>query len=340
VASVAKFDTWQAADGTNVARFSGGELQVWNGSAWAAAGATSASGGTETTYNGYKYHAFTSNGTFTADNDVSVDYVIIAGGGGGGTGGGTGGGGGGGAGGVLVGSIALTSGSYPIVVGAGGSGTSDVSVKGSNGIDSTALGLTADGGGGGGSSSSATGADGASGGGGGASATSTNIPGGSPNNVITMLTGADNPIGAFVGEQGCSGGQGTQGNGGGGGGARTPGVDAKSGAWKTFDNDIWLNQNNGGFGIRLDDWGLATGEGDSYTYTGGTAVFFASGGNGGRQSDGNTPERVPGGGAKGGDASNLPGATIENTGGGGGGATDIDLSGSGASGIVIVRYAV
>lgn len=34
MSSVARFDTWQAADGTNVARFNAGELQVWDGAAW------------------------------------------------------------------------------------------------------------------------------------------------------------------------------------------------------------------------------------------------------------------------------------------------------------------
>jgi len=34
MSSVARFDTWQAADGTNIARFSGGALEVWDGSAW------------------------------------------------------------------------------------------------------------------------------------------------------------------------------------------------------------------------------------------------------------------------------------------------------------------
>ena len=65
MASVARFDTWQAADGTNVARFSGGELQVWDGSAWGPAGG------------------------------ISVEYLVIAGGGGGGVGNGRGQGGGG-----------------------------------------------------------------------------------------------------------------------------------------------------------------------------------------------------------------------------------------------------
>lgn len=58
MSSVARFDTWQAADGTNVARFSGGELEVWDGAAWVAPGP----------------------GTAT------VEYLVIAGGGAGGGG--------------------------------------------------------------------------------------------------------------------------------------------------------------------------------------------------------------------------------------------------------------
>ena len=70
MASVARFDTWQAADGTNVARFSGGELQVWDGAAWGA-----------------------------PVSAIEFDYLVIAGGGGAGDGGSldiNGGGGGGG----------------------------------------------------------------------------------------------------------------------------------------------------------------------------------------------------------------------------------------------------
>ena len=73
MASVARFDTWQAADGTNVARFSGGELQVWDGAAWVPGGTTVATGGDHVgTANGYKYHVFLSSGTFTLSSSAAA----------------------------------------------------------------------------------------------------------------------------------------------------------------------------------------------------------------------------------------------------------------------------
>ena len=49
-------------------------------------GLVEVSGGTETTYNGYKYHTFTSTGTFTVSGGTLEDihYLIVGGGGGGG----------------------------------------------------------------------------------------------------------------------------------------------------------------------------------------------------------------------------------------------------------------
>jgi hypothetical protein len=101
MSSVARFDTWQAANGTNVARFFGGALQVWDGAAWVSAG------------------------------PPEFDFLVIGGGGGGG---GTGGSGrsGGGAGGYRTSAgtsgggasaeetLLLVPGTYRVTVGAGG----------------------------------------------------------------------------------------------------------------------------------------------------------------------------------------------------------------------------
>jgi len=118
VASVARFDTWQAADGTNVARFSGGELQVWDGAAWVATGA------------------------------VEIDFLVIGGGGGGGVNSGTRGAGGGGAGGYRCSVSGEDSGGgesaetqlvipagvdLPIYIGAGGAGGPSNNSNGSSG---------------------------------------------------------------------------------------------------------------------------------------------------------------------------------------------------------------
>lgn len=65
MSSIARFDTWQAADGTNVARYNAGVLETWTGSAWAAAGG------------------------------IDFQFVVVAGGGGGGNSFGGGGGAGG-----------------------------------------------------------------------------------------------------------------------------------------------------------------------------------------------------------------------------------------------------
>ena len=72
----------------------------------------------------YRVHIFRESGTLEVADDATVEYALIAGGGGGGsydytayrTPGG------GGAGGVITGEISLVSGTYPIVVGAGGTG--------------------------------------------------------------------------------------------------------------------------------------------------------------------------------------------------------------------------
>lgn len=131
-----------------------------------AAGPAVASGGTVTTVDGYKVHAFNAvgTGTFTVLTPVTVDAVIVGGGGGGATQHA----GGGGAGGVVSTTLNLAAGSYPIVVGAGGLGNTGYNAfgtayNGQAGYNSIAFSLSAVGGGHG--SSSGTGGSGGSGGG-------------------------------------------------------------------------------------------------------------------------------------------------------------------------------
>ena len=115
----------------------------------------SATGGTTTTPgNGYKYHIFTSSGSFIVADSTSiatVDILIVAGGGGAGSPLGAGGG----AGGVVTHSqlpVSVTT--YPITVGGGGAGSSASAPQsgpaGFQGTPSVAFGMTAAGGGGGG----------------------------------------------------------------------------------------------------------------------------------------------------------------------------------------------
>lgn len=267
------------------------------------------SGGTIASSGGYRYHKFTSSGTFTVPSgfSASMDYLIVAGGGGGGDNHG----GGGGAGGLLQGTGTISSGSYSVTVGAGGNyghyptSGGNSSVSGWN---------TAVGGGSGGSGDPGQApASGGSGGGAGGHSTPT-------------FTGASGTSG-----QGNSGGNGldsgsTIKNGGGGGGKGAAGQSAGSG----YAGD-------GGNGTNAySTWASATSSGDGGYYAGG-------GGAGCWTDQGQTPGTGGlGGGGDGGQAGGVQGqAGQANTGGGGGGGDDGQgLAGNGGSGIVIIRYQI
>jgi hypothetical protein len=95
------------------------QIYIRTGNAWKRSYvAWVASGGTEATYNGYKYHIFTGNGTFTAAGFRSCELLLIGGGGGGGNSVGGAGGGGGGLQNYI--SVDLYTGTYNITVGVGG----------------------------------------------------------------------------------------------------------------------------------------------------------------------------------------------------------------------------
>jgi hypothetical protein len=125
---------------------------------------------------GYVYHIFIGDGTFTVTSPPaiidSVEYLIVAGGGAGANPFGGGGGGGG----YVFGSVSVSNspGAYIITVGGGGSYPQPTAALRS-GSPSTAFGLTATGGGGGGSL--APGASGGSGGGGQGTPTTIGSPG-------------------------------------------------------------------------------------------------------------------------------------------------------------------
>ena len=177
----------------------------------------------------YRVHTFTTVGvsSFLVSNVGSVEYLVIAGGGGGGSGYQ---GGGGGAGGLLTGSLAITSGSYNITVGDGGTSNNN----GGNSIFSS---ITATGGGRGASEFSGYGAAAAGGSGGG---------GGHGTGVYTGGAGTAGPP-----VQGFAGGAGTVTNfsSGGGGGA--------SGTGETADGDE-VGGAVGGLGLALDFNGVIT----------------------------------------------------------------------------------
>ncbi|WP_322895605.1 MULTISPECIES: glycine-rich domain-containing protein [unclassified Yoonia] len=259
-----------------------------------------------------RLHVFRSSGTFNFVGNGPVDYLIVGGGGGGGAFAGGGGGGGG----VRAGDTALQTGTFPVTIGAGGSGdarfnwpTSNVP-GGDNGQPSSAIGITAQGGGGGGTynigNNQWSGRSGGSGGGGSHSAA-----GGSG----TSGQGRDGARGTV--------GFGTSSGGGGGGAAEVgqPGSTARAG--------------RGGNGVTSDITG--------------TAVVYAGGGAGGgdvRISNGAAPNV---GGQGGGGASRNNQAAGENGvnnlgGGGAGGRVDENglesRGGAGGSGLVILRYVI
>ncbi len=321
-----------------------------------------ATGGTITTVcTNFKVHTFTGPGTFTicsvgnAAGSNSVDYLVVAGGGGGGKGANAAGGAGG-AGGLRFASSTFTapptsspfSGSalpvavqsYPITVGSGGGGAPDNPVRGSNGNNSIFSTITSTAGGGGGtkgpnSPSTATGADGGSGGGGAGDLTlpAGFVAGGSGN------TPPVSPSQGFDGGKGfpCSGHPG-----GGGGGAGEIGGSVPGGS----------KGGDGGDGLQINI------DGNTYYWAGGGGgAFFTGSGNGGTGGlggggGGYHPGGGGGSGGAGGGSALNPGGTsgtggapiggnggVNTGGGGGGGNTCIGTqSGSGGSGIVIIRY--
>lgn len=232
--------------------------------------------------------------SITTGTPTSVDY-LIAGGGGGGSGAG------GGAGQIITGTTSV-SGTYNIVIGAGGTGNNVNNsgyVNAKNGNSTTAFGQTAIGGGGGGANSQ-TGNSGASGGGGGPSAATTTSGGtGTAGN-----NGGGN--GGFFGSIFPAGG---------GGGAGAVGGTAPNGN----------TSGNGGIGV-------------SSSITG-TATYYGGGGGGGSYNNGTPGTGGNGGGGTGGGASPGTGGTA-NTGGGGGGENNSRTGGSGGSGVVIISSAV
>jgi hypothetical protein len=116
----------------------------------------------------WRAHVFLASGTFVANRDLEVEYLVVPGGGGGGSRLGCGGGGGGGL--PKTGTKPVSAGSHTITIGGGGAGGLNTSaMKGTSGTNSSALGEEALGGGGGGAASiddeNASGLDGGNGGG-------------------------------------------------------------------------------------------------------------------------------------------------------------------------------
>jgi len=301
-----------------------------------------ATGGTITCCGDYKIHTFTSPGTFcvscagNAAGSNTVDYLVVAGGGGGrGNRGDSDGMAGAGAGGyressgtasgcytvsplgACVSALPVTVIGYPITVGGGGSGGPGSSpFSGSRGANSVFSTIISTGGGGAGPVSETPQAPGGSGGGAGGAA-----------NRCDQGIGNTPPVSPSQGNDGGTGSNTGPSAGGGGGGATAVGSNGSTPTGGAGD---------GGAGATSSINGTPTaraGGGGGTTYCQGS----------GQQGNGGT-----GGGGAGGCAPGNPGVSgTANTGGGGGaGAAQnsapspviATTGGSGGSGIVIIRY--
>ena len=234
----------------------------------------------------------------SAQAGTVYDAVVVSGGGPGGGGFG----GGGGAGGVLsFTSEALVGTSFPITIGVGGTQTS-VGVRGTNGTNSSAFGLTPTGGGAGGINVAGqlTGTAGGSGGGGGADGGGT--------------------AGAGTALQGKAGGNGANFEGGGGGGKDISGTAAVTG-----ENP--KKGGPGGAGLYVDWMGNTIAGGGGGGSFSNLSLAAAAGG-------------IGGGGAGAINAvGSRPVTGTANTGGGGGGAAAAGTLGPpGGTGVVAIRY--
>ena len=280
-----------------------------------AAQTTKAFGGTEIYYDStYAYHVFKGSGSFTPLSNITADVLVIAGGGAGGSDGGRGGGGG--AGGLrFINTVSLSANTtYPCLIGAGGSrGSTSPDIVATSGTNSTFGSFSSTGGGRGGTGPLGASPNGASGGSGGGAISYYSGSPGSGN------AGSYSPVEGYSG--GSNGGTFVYGAGGGGG------------AGGVGQNGSGNAGGNGGVGYQdsvANQYGLATSTG---VLSAGN-YYYAGGGAGGSTTN-NTSGGLGGGGSW--NFSTLI-ATSGFTNTGGGGAGGGAISGSGGSGIVIVRY--
>jgi hypothetical protein len=284
-------------------------------------GGAKAYGGYVSEDTNYWYHTFLSSGVFTPTQNITADYLVIAGGAGGGSFIGAGGGAGGlrstvgatGGGGSLESALSLTANTgYVVTIGAGGAGGISASTAPGNGSNSEFSTITSTGGGRGGywnTSIWLAGGNGGSGGGGGIGSTA----GGTRTTNQGYDGGAGGPN---------SGGTSGAGGGGGAGAVGTAGANNAPG--------------NGGNGVSISAFANAT--------LTGVNTYYAGGGGGGGHNY-STPRGAGGlgGGGQGANTDNgvvvVPGIVNTGSGGGGNGVGPGQNGASGGSGLVIVRYA-
>lgn len=310
-------------------------------------GTTATGGSIATPGNGYRYHVFTSPGTFQlsaidgGSPSLAVEYLVVAGGGGGGADRA----GGGGAGGLRTNedgnpkagaAMNIATGSFPVVVGTGGAGgvwpsptTSDQGGTSSfNGISAA----------GGGTANIGAGGAGGSGGGGGTSST-----GAGAGNTPPTSPPQGNPGGTGHYPQGAGGGGGA----GAAGSAGNPnaGAGGAGHAMPSFTGPILSPVIPGSMSTAIGPTGLYAGGGGGGGSGAGPNIAGAGG---------------PGGGGAGGNANVSPSSYnptsgeygpagapgVDGTGGGGGGAgnfpgtnPNMRPGGDGGNGVVIIKYA-
>jgi hypothetical protein len=281
-----------------------------------------AQGGTEVTSGGYKYHTFTASGNLVVTGTLTgIEYLVIAGGG---SGGGNSTGvawafGGGGAGGYRSATgITLPGATYAVVVGAGGAGGDNI--KNAGGVSSINSFESAGGGAGGVYNEPTPGRAGEPGGSGGGGAIRQTFGAGN--------TPSTSPAQGFPGgDSQQSGSSGDNSAAGGGGGATATTTDTAGGAGSNA-HAVWATATStGASGYYAGGGGGGRGTGPNGTWTGGSVGGSGGGGQGGNNTAGS---------AEGQDAT----ANTGSGGGGGGGGSGTATGGNGASGIVIVRYAV
>ena len=301
---------------------------VWKGT-YAAEGGTV----TSVTDSGvvYRMHTFTSSGTFRMEYDITCNILVVGGGGGSGYWGGCGGGGG---------SVyqrtnfSLTKGDHTVVVGAGGLGAptsgsgSGAVAAGANGANSKLGSAHIGFGGGGGASASHAALDGGCGGGQDSDVGTAgqqagkgidNISAGTSVNGDTLT--ADHKTYSFATTPLIVASSGVNGGGGGGAGSINGVWDNSNDTFSTYPTG---HGGMGGHG-KLISW--ATHAGTSIANdTSGTRGYYAGGGHGVTHA---SETNVPGGSKK---------PVHANTGAGGCESASADADG--ASGIVIVRYAL
>ena len=278
----------------------------------------------------YKIHKFTSTGNLVLPTAKTVDYLIIGGGGGGGS---HSGGGGGSGGLVWLTGQSLSAGTFQAVIGDGGIGQNNsIGTAGSNSSFNSHIalggGYGASGGGGGG----ATGGSGGSGGGGGrgsAGGSSTqNSTYGYGQGFSGASSGANNGPNNYAGYAG--GGTGQDGQTRVGGEGDTDFINSSSAETTAF----LLGALAG-----TDSSNVATTSSSSGT------LYIGGGGGGSDQASASASDLLggKGGGGNGSYQNSATGNTVQNTGSGGGGssiyASTGNQGGTGAKGIVIVRYA-